>query len=193
MRFAAPVLIVLAALAIGCGRRQVEVVDPATDIHLSGRWNDSDSRKVASKLINQALNHPWINDFRDRAGRKPIVRVATIVNKSNEEIATRIFTDDLARELQNSGKVRFVVSRDVAELTRAERGDIQENSSKETAPQSHNETAPDFLLQGTIDVQPDNQDGKQVKFYQVDIMLVDLTTNEVIAPWSDEVKKVVEN
>ncbi len=193
-------LIALASLAVavgfvpaGCGGRKVAVVNPDTSIHLSGRWKDDDSKTVSSQMIDQCLRDTWVTQFRDRAGRAPIVRVATVVNKSNEEIATQIFTDDLTRALQNSGKVRVVVSRDEAEISREERADLQAHSSEESKPQSKQEQAPDYLLTGAIRIQHDREGDNQVKYYQVDLRLVDVTTNEVAWPGSVERKKVVSN
>ncbi len=180
----------LAAAFTGCGQR-VTVVSPDTAINLSGRWNDEDSKTVSSEMIESALHSPWITNFRERTGRAPIVRVTQIVNRSNEEIATGIFTDDLERAFVNSGKVRVVASRSEAEMVRAERSDIQTNSSKD-APQSQQEQAPDFLLQGSIKVQHDRHGDEEAKFYQVDLKLVDATTNELIWPGSTERKKVVQ-
>jgi PBP1b-binding outer membrane lipoprotein LpoB len=183
-------LFVLAVFA-GCGR-EVTIVDPNAEINLSGRWNDSDSKQVSGDMIDSALKKAWIGNFKERAGRAPIVRVTQIVNRSNEEIATGIFTDDLAGAFIDSGKVRVVASRSEAELQREERGDIQANSSQD-APKSQQEQAPDYLLQGTVKIQHDSHGDRQVKFYQVDLLLVDATTNEVVWKDSTEVKKVVED
>ena len=181
-----------ATTTAGCGKR-VTVVDPQTSIHLSGMWNDDDSKSVSSEMIDQSLKGAWITNFRDRTGRAPIVRVSTVVNKSNEEIATQIFTDDLEKALLNSGRVRVIASRSEAELQRDERADLQANSSKESAPRSAQEQASDFGLQGSIKIQHDRNGSKQVKFYQVDLKLIDITTNETVWIGSTERKKVVEN
>lgn len=175
---------------VGCGRK-VEVVSPDTSIHLSGMWNDDDSRSVSQAMINQCVGAAWIGDFRERTGRKPIVRVSQIVNASKEDIATQIFTNDLERALINSATVRVVASRDEAAIQREERADVQANSQE--APASQNEQAPDFFLQGSIRIQHDSHEKNQVKFYQVDLKMVDSTTNESVWIGTDERKKVVED
>jgi len=181
----------LLLLIAGCGR-EVTIVDPNAEINLSGRWNDSDSKQVSGDMIDSALKKPWIGNFKERAGRAPIIRVTQIVNRSNEEVATGIFTDDLAGAFIDSGKVRVVASRAEAEMQREERGDIQANSSKD-APPSQQEQAPDYLLQGSIKIQHDSHGDRQVKFYQVDLKIVDAITNEVVWQEGTEVKKVVED
>jgi penicillin-binding protein activator len=97
----------LALLAAGCGR-EVSIIPPDASIHLSGRWNDSDSREVSNQMIETMLSKPWITDFRERTGRKPVVRVSQVDNRSGEEIATQIFTNDIERALIDSGRVSMV-------------------------------------------------------------------------------------
>jgi len=174
----------------GCGRK-VAVIDPNTSIHLSGMWNDDDSKTVSNEMIEQCMKGAWITNFRDRSGRAPLFRVSSVQNKSNEEIATEIFTNDLEKAAINSGRVRVVASRGEAELTRAERADVAANAA--VAPASGNEQAPDFVLQGSIKIQHDGHKDTKVKFYQVDLKLLDITTNETVWIGSTERKKLVEN
>lgn len=185
-------LVAATVVVPGCGRK-VTVVNPDTSIHLSGRWNDNDSKAVSEEMVNKIMRaDAWITNFRDRAGRVPIVRVAQVVNRSEEEIATGIFTTDLENALINSGRVRVVTSRSEAELSRAERTDIAANSAGDNVPKQQKELAPDFLLQGAIRIQHDSDSSQQVKFYQVDLYLADTTTNEKVWIGSTERKKVVE-
>ncbi len=183
----------LGAVALtGCGRK-VEVVSSDTSINLSGRWNDADSKSVSSEMINQCLKHDWYTEFRDTSGKKPVVRVSLIENKSNEDIATQIFTNDLERAMINDGKVRVVASRSEAQTQREERADVQANAADGTAPGSGKEQAPDFALQGSIRIQHDSNKNTQVKFYQVDLKLVNLVNNETVWIGSAERKKIVED
>jgi penicillin-binding protein activator len=186
------VLSSVAIVATGCGRK-VEVVDSNTSINLSGRWNDADSKNVSEEMTQQCLSAGWFTEFRDSSGRKPVMRVSLVENKSNEDIATQIFTNDLERALINSSKVRVVASRAEAQTQREERADVQGNAAAGTAPASGQEQAPDFALQGSIRIQHDAGGKDQVKFYQVDLKLVNLVTNETVWIGSAERKKVVTN
>ncbi len=185
-----PLCLLVLVVASGCGRR-VEVVAPDTSINLSGRWNDSDSKSVSSEMIDQCLNAAWVSNFRDSNGRAPVVRVSLVENKSNEDVATQIFTNDLERALINSGRVRVVASRSEAAGQREERADVQGNAS--VAPLSGQEQAPDFALIGSIRIQHDSEGKQQVKFYQVDLKMTHLVTNETVWIGSTERKKVVTN
>jgi penicillin-binding protein activator len=185
------ILVCCALTAVaGCGRK-VSVVDPNTSIHLSGRWNDDDSKVVSNEMIDQCMKGAWLINFRDRTARAPLFRVSAIQNRSNEGIATGVFTNDLERAAINSGRVRVVGSRAEAELQREERADVQANSTQ--APASRQEQAPDFILQGSINVQHDAHGDNTVKFYQVDLKLIDITTNETVWIGSTERKKTIED
>ena len=64
----------------GCSSaKQVTRVDADTTIDLSGRWNDADSRMVADEMIDDCLNHPWINNHGMNTGGKPAVIVGASV------------------------------------------------------------------------------------------------------------------
>ena len=74
--------LVLLALLAGCGGgKQVTRVDPTEQIDLSGQWNDVDSRQVAEELVAQITAANWVDEFRDRTGRKPILILGEPRNK----------------------------------------------------------------------------------------------------------------
>src|SRR5689334_18738493 len=76
-RVAGAALAVLATLTAGaCNNKRVVRIDPASVTDLSGRWNDADSRLVASALVEQALGAPWLGRAAAaRGGRPPAVVV----------------------------------------------------------------------------------------------------------------------
>ena len=98
-------------------------LDPGETTDLSGKWNETDARLTAQKMIEDCLGRVWVIDHVEATGSKPIVTVGTIRNKTNEHIDTEIFTKDFERELINSGRVRFVGSRDQRYEIRDERQD----------------------------------------------------------------------
>ena len=54
------------------------------------------------------------------------------------------------------------------------------------------ERAADFMLIGQIDQINDSVEGKQVKYYQVELELVDIESNEKVWIGQKKIKKVVE-
>ncbi len=187
------VLVISLFLVFGCGQ-STTVTRIATDqvVDLSGRWNDTDSRLTAEQMINGLLDRPWDDEFQTQNGRKPAVIVGTIRNLSSEHIETGIFIKDIERELVNSGRVKFVASKEERQEIRDERLDQQSYATEETAKSIANETGADFMLKGSIKSQTDAVDGQQVKFYQVDLELINLENNEKVWMDSKKIKKTVE-
>ncbi|HPR18020.1 MAG TPA: penicillin-binding protein activator LpoB [Candidatus Cloacimonadota bacterium] len=164
--------------------------DEVTD--LSGNWNDTDSKLVAEQMIQDLTYRPWLSDFTTEEDRKPVVIVGTIRNFSSEHIETGTFIKDIERELINSGKVKFVASKQEREEVRGERMEQQSFASDETAKRLAAESGADFMLQGGIKSNIDSTGGKAAKFYQVDLELVNVETNEKVWIGSKEIKKLVQ-
>jgi len=186
-------LIPLLFLFFGCSSsRQVSRVSTDTDVDLSGNWNDTDSRLVAEQMISSVTTKPWLNDFTSQNSRKPAVIVGTVRNLSSEHIQTDAFIDDIERELVNSGKVTFVASKGERQEVRQERLDQQTNATEETAKKLAAETGADYMLQGSIKDIVDRSGGTEVKFYQVDMELIDLQSNEKVWIDTKKIKKVID-
>jgi hypothetical protein len=186
-------MLLLVLFIFGCGSsRNVQRTSSDTTVDLSGRWNDTDSRLTAQKMVNGLLDARWISNYKKENQRKPVIIVGNIKNNSSEHIQTKVFTKDIERELINSGEVKFVASSDERSEIRDERSEQQQYSSMETAKRLANETGADYMLKGVISTQNDSFDGEAVKFYQVDLELIDLESNEKVWLDSKKIKKLVE-
>ncbi len=184
----------LCAVAIlsGCAStRTVERIGVDEVRDLSGRWNDTDSRLVAEQMVSDVLQRPWLASFKRDSGRKPVVIVGAIRNRSAEHIEMGTFVKDIERELINSGSVRFVATSDERGGIRAERRDQQSHASEATAKRLAAETGADYMLKGSIKTHIDAVSGKQVKFYQVDLELMAVETNEKAWIGTKKIKKFV--
>ena len=186
-------LLILLALTVvmGCGKRKVTRLETDTVTDLSGRWNDTDSRLVAEEMISDCLSRVWLTDFTMAEGRKPVVTVGTIRNRSSEHINTETFSKDFERELLNSGKVKFVASREQRGEVRDERLDQQEFASLETAKRMAQETGADFLLYGDINTIQDELEGTRIMYYQTDLELINIETNEKVWIGTKKIKKEI--
>ena len=177
----------------GCGAsKQVTRVDSDTTIDLSGRWNDADSRMVADEIIGDCLNHPWINNHGISAGGKPVVIVGGIRNKSMEHIAVATFISDIERAFINSGKVRTVSSASERGEIREERADQGEHAALETIKRMGRELGADYMMTGEINTIEDREGGDLVLFYQTDLTLTNIETNEKIWIGQKKIKKFIE-
>ena len=176
----------------GCSAsKQVTRVDADTTIDLSGRWNDTDSRMVADEIIGDCLSHPWINDHGINTGGKPVVIVGGIRNKSMEHIPVATFITDIERAFINSGKVRTVSGASERGEIREERADQGEFAALETIKRMGRELGADYMMTGEINTIEDREGGDQVVFYQTDLTLTNIETNEKIWIGNKKIKKFI--
>ncbi len=195
-RTAWPALMVLtlAALALvaGCGGgKTVTRMEDDTTIDLSGNWNDTDSRQVAETLIAQVTTGAWVENHLLARGKKPVVIVGQIANKSAEHIPVKTFVADVERSFINSGRVTVVASSEEREGVRDERADQQQYSSPETMKAWGREKGADYMMIGEINTIFDREDGDEVKFYEFDVYLVDLEDNTKVWAGVKKIKKLV--
>ena len=186
-------LLLVIAFAVGCGGTTVTRTAVEEEIDLSGLWNDVDSQQVSEEMISDSLSRVWIDDWRGATGQKPTVIVGAVRNKSSEHINTRTFTKDLERAFVNSGRVRVVADSGEREGLRTERLDQLRNATIETAKSMGKEIGADFMLIGGINTIIDAADNKQVRFYQVELELIALETNEKVWIGQKKLKKLVKN
>lgn len=179
-------------LMAGCGPKVIRE-DVGKPIDISGRWNDTDARMVADEMINACLTSAWINEFNKATGHTPTVIVGTITNNTYEHINSGVFIAELQKALINSGKVNFVANREERGEIRDERADQQSgNTEPSTISEKGHEVGADFMLKGSINAVEDAIHGKYVMFYQVNLELIDLKTNQKRWIGQKEIKKLVE-
>jgi uncharacterized protein (TIGR02722 family) len=183
--------VVLVAALAACSSTTVTRVPTDETIDLSGRWNDSDSQQAAQDLVDQSMATPWVDDFMMNNGAKPAVIIGTLRNKTPEHIAVKTLVADLERSFINSGRVTVVASAEEREEIRGEREDQQRFASEESIKAWGRELGADYMLIGEINSQFDSEDGKEVKYYQVDSYLVDLETNVKVWAGFTKIKKFV--
>jgi uncharacterized protein (TIGR02722 family) len=186
-------LFALLIFVAGCSSApKVTRTDSDAVIDVSGYWNDTDSQMVSSEMITDALSRVWIDEWRGETGAKPTVIVGSVRNQSSEHINTRTFVKDLERAFVNSGRVRLVASSDERSGMREERLDQLRNSTIDTAKSMGKEIGADLMLIGGINSIIDSAAGTKVRFYQVELELINLESNEKVWIGQRKIKKVVE-
>jgi len=186
-------LMIVVSVMFSCNRRTVQRIDPNKQVDLSGRWNDSDSKLVSQEMISDVLSRPWKSEYVQKTSKKPVVIVGDIKNRTSELIEPETFIKDLEREFINSGQVRLVQSVEFREQMRSERADQQEFASPETIKKWKKELGADFMLNGTINSIVDQYGKDKVIFYQVNLELSDLETNEKVWLGEKKIKKLINN
>ena len=190
--FIGAALVMALAFSGGCASTSVSRVDAATVTDLSGRWNDTDSRQVAEAMVKEALDRPWLQNYTSANKKPPVVVVGTVTNRSHEHINVQTFISDLERELTNSGRVTFVAAKGQREELREERREQAANALESTQKPPGKEIGADYLLRGSISTIEDEAEGTKAIFYQVDLEMVDISSN--VKSWygQKKIKKVVE-
>lgn len=158
---------------------------------VSGRWNDTDSQLVASEMITDCLAAGWYNKAFRRIGKEPTVIVGTVNNNSMEHINTATFVEEMQRALINSAKVDFVASSGERGNLRTERLEQDEFASEATRKAFGREVGADYMLSGTLNSIVDNEGKKAVVFYQVNLKLIDIETNQIVWNGQKQIKKYV--
>lgn len=175
----------------GCSAKKVTRVEPDEVIDLSGYWNDTDSQLVSKEMIEDALSRPWLEVFSSKYNKRPRVIVGTVLNKTAEHISTETFIKDLERELLNSGRVVFVASKDQRDEIRAERDDQAIHSRPDTVKQQGMETGADFMIKGQINSIMDAAGSAELKYYQIELEMIDIQSNEKVWIGQKKIKKVI--
>jgi len=185
-------VVCLSFIMVGCGSSGVKRVDVNEEVALSDRWNDTDSRLVSEEMMGDMLTFPWFTDFQFSNSGRPTVIIQRIRNKSHEHIPVDTFINDIKRSLLRAGKVDFVVSGDEREDLRTERADQELNAASGTAAAFGEEQGASFALSGTINSIVDSNGDQRVTFYQVDLKLIDMTTNREVWNGQKKLKKLAD-
>lgn len=182
----------MALVLTACSSGSVKRLGDNEEVALSDRWNDTDSRLVAEEMMNDMLTFPWFRDFNFNQKGNPTVIIQSIRNKSSEHIPVDTFINDIKRSLLRAGKVDFVVSGAEREEIRSEREDQELNAASGTAAQFGLEQGAGFALSGTINSIVDSNGDQRVSFYQVDLKLIDMTTNREVWNGQKKIKKLAD-
>jgi penicillin-binding protein activator len=169
----------------------VSRIDPATPVDLSGRWNDTDSKMVADQMILDLLNSDSYKNYAKEKGRKPVIIVGTIRNKTSEHIDAGNYVKKFEVVIHNSGLAELVESDEFRDQLRRERADQQEFASAATMAQWGKEAGADVMLFGEMNSETDTSNKKKVVNYITTLFLTDLETNKRVWYGQREIKKLV--
>lgn len=189
-----PFLCLISIVFISSCSRKVTRIDPSEQVDISGRWNNTDSRLVAEDMTKTILGANWLTDhMAAKNGQRPVVIVGFVTNKSHEHIEAETFVKDVENAFVTTQKVRLVQGGKKREELRAEKADQQTNSSVSSMKKFGLEQGADFILQGSINSIVDSHKRKKVVYYQVNLELTNIETNEVVWIGEKKIAKYVKN
>ena len=183
-------LVLLILLTTSCSRT-VTRVDPNTQIDLSGRWNDTDSRMVADQMIFDLFDSQSFKNYAKEKGRKPVIVVGLIKNKTSEHIDANNYIKKFEVVIHNSGIAELVEADEFRDKLRLERADQQDFSASSTVSQWGKEIGADLMLFGEMTSETDTYNKKRVVNYVTTLFLTDIETNKRVWYGQREIKKMV--
>jgi uncharacterized protein (TIGR02722 family) len=184
------ITLLLLALA-GCQTRQVTRIDPATEIDLSGRWNDTDSRKVADQMIFDLFDSDSFKNYAKNKSTKPVIVVGMIRNKTSEHIDADNFIKKFEVVIHNSGVADLVESDQFRDQVRVERLEQQDYADPATVKKMGMESGADLMLFGDMTSETDTDNNRRVVNYITTLFLTDIQTNKRVWYGQNEIKKYV--
>lgn len=186
-------VVAVSVFTVSC-KTQVTRIDPGEQVDLSGRWNNTDSRLVSEEMIQDVLNQAWLgNHLEANKGQKPVVIVGFVTNKSHEHIEAETFVKDIEQTFIRSQRVRLVQGGKKREELRAEKADQQTNASASSMKKFGLEQGADYILQGSINSIVDSQKRRKVVYYQINLELTNIQTNEIVWNGDKKIAKYVKN
>lgn len=180
--------LVLAAASACSPKFQGNYADPDKVEIVDDRWNDTDARVIAERMIKSALSKPWIVEWqRENKNQRPFLLVGDFENRTSEQIDTQPIFEAVRNELINSGKVRFLDGAQrqkiLDEYKFQQSGAVRKDSAKGPGKQF----GADFFLVGSLSSIVSQQDGYKRVTYQVEMRLTAIETSEIV--WT-EVEKI---
>lgn len=150
-------------------------------------WSDdADTEALAKSLAEEALGAGWLGAWRDEnGGRRPVVRLAPIKNRTSHYIDFRDFAKALERAFVNSGRIEVIASIQESDVLREERDDQATYASDESAKTQGEELGSDFVLTGSITSRGDTSstpdDGNlRPRNYIVSLEIVETQSNRKV-------------
>lgn len=103
------VLVAILGATSACTTFEGNYADPDKVEIVDDKWNETDARVIAEKMIKSCLAKPWLNVWvQENKGNRPFVLVDDIENRTSEHIDTKAIFESVRNELMNSGRVRFL-------------------------------------------------------------------------------------
>jgi uncharacterized protein (TIGR02722 family) len=185
------ILILIVGL-VSCAR-SVSRIDPNQSIDLSGRWNDSDSRQVANKMITDLLASEKFKEYAKQLGKKPAIVVGLVKNKTSEHIDSDNYIKKMELAIFSSGLADLVESDEFRDKLRLERAQQQDFADPATMAQWGKEVGANLMLFGDMTSETDVYQKKRVVNYVTTLFLTDMETNKRVWYGQEEIKKYVKN
>ncbi len=163
--------------------------DPAKAEIVDDKWNETDARKTATTIVTSVLSKPWLVEYRTRTGKRPVVIVDDIENRTDEHIDTKALSEYIRDELINSGKVRYLNNERRKQILEEIKYQNSGTTAAKTRKSQGKQIGADFLFGGSISSSVHTQEGLKTVTYQTAMTLTNLETTEISWSGKELIKK----
>ena len=159
--------------------------DPDSVTMMDDKFSDTDFKLIADKMVGSLMKYLAENE----KGKKPVIMVERLINKTSEHIDTEMITDEITTGILQSGKARLLNKslRDarLKELGYNESGKVDPATMKKVGK----EVGADYMLDGTMYSMEKPSGNKKLVYYYVNINITNLEDGTIA--WRDktEIKK----
>lgn len=181
MRRLAALLVLVTSCASGSAAPPPEIERTDRAIDLSGEWNDVDADLVAQEIIRECFKDPWAADWAKAHGKKPMLRLYPIKNKTAAYIDYRFFTKQIEKALVGSGKVEVLAALDESPAS---------SDDDEDAPKPKGPTA-DFVVNGWLLSQDDRAGNQEVRAYLTSIEIIETESGKKAWVGQKRIRKLI--
>ena len=180
----------VAAMTVGInGCSTVQYGDATAVETVNTDFGSTDLQMIAEKMVDDLLASPAMAEIAPN-GKRPILFVDTIKNKTLEHIDTESVTDTISTKLLNSGRFRFVDMTKVDAV--AKQLDYQKNSGmvdESKSVQVGRQVGAQFMLYGNFSsIQKTSGSTKDV-YYKFTMKLTNLESGLVEFQSEKEIRK----
>ncbi len=171
------------ALSLSGCASTIQYGDSGSAKPVSKDFGSSDLQQIAETMVDSMITFPPMVEL--TTGRRPVVSVDKVKNKTMQHIDTESITDSIRAKLIRSGKFRFI-DRTTDEQT-IEELKTQQNSGlvdKKNAVQFGQQFGAEFLLTSNFSEIRQKEGSTTDVYYKFTMSLKNLKTG--ILEWSDE-------
>ncbi len=169
-------VVMLAFLMAGCAS-QGERIDPSVEAVASHDFNPTDLQLISKQAVEKLLARDVFKDAEEQL----TLYVAPIKNLTDEHISTPIIQDYIAGRLDETGKVRLIVTpaerqESIAELERQQDAFVD----PATAQKIGRLIGAKYYMAGQLTNMTTKVGGKKGQFFQFALKLVKVETGDVL-------------
>lgn len=180
----------VAAMAVGInGCSSVQYGDATAVETVNTDFGSTDLQMIAEKMVDDLLASPAMAEIAPN-GKRPILFVDTIKNKTLEHIDTESVTDTISTKLLNSGRFRFVDMTKVDAV--AKQLDYQKNSGmvdENKSVQVGRQVGAQFMLYGNFSSIQKTAGSTKDVYYKFTMKLTNLESGLVEFQSEKEIRK----